>query len=79
MTVLHHTGIAAFLLHFPSFFLPLFVEQTKFLRDFNSGRYMETKLANVLFSHELHRRWAGEGGIKAEQGTHQKIEGIVPV
>jgi NAD(P)-dependent dehydrogenase (short-subunit alcohol dehydrogenase family) len=33
----------------------------KFLRDFEAASYAEAKLANILFTFELQRRWQGKG------------------
>lgn len=33
----------------------------KFLKEFDCGKYSATKLANILFSFELQRRWQGKG------------------
>jgi NAD(P)-dependent dehydrogenase (short-subunit alcohol dehydrogenase family) len=33
--------------------------QEKFLKDFKAGQYAQAKLANILFSFELQRRWQG--------------------
>ncbi|CAM6004670.1 unnamed protein product [Sphagnum balticum] len=37
------------------------VLREKFLRDFEAASYTEAKLANILFTFELQRRWQGKG------------------